>query len=157
MPCRVSGVTTAPSDVPIRTKIARISWVGIRSGRPANDEPATAKIEPDSQPAGTPTRPSAAPPAAAVTSVSARWRAVSKRLSGDGADKMETFTAGRAHSCAATHPARSMPRGDARVKSSPGEEKPSIYIALFDICGDGMPARRLARRTPRVFADAVER
>ena len=42
--------------------MARINSVGITIGRPASAAPATAKIEPDSQPAGTPMSPNAAPP-----------------------------------------------------------------------------------------------
>ena len=57
MPCSVSGVTTAPSDMPISTNIARIINVGISIGRPASEAPATARIEPDNQPAGTPSQP----------------------------------------------------------------------------------------------------
>jgi len=86
MPCNVSGVTTAPSDIPIRMKIARIKDVGTCIGRPANDAPATARIEPDSQPAGMPTSPNAAPPTAANASVSPRWRSATMRSWVAGAD-----------------------------------------------------------------------
>jgi hypothetical protein len=78
MPCNVSGVTTAPSEMPISTKIARINNVGISIGRPISEAPATANIEPDSQPAGTPERPKTAPPAAAIAKVSARWRNIAR-------------------------------------------------------------------------------
>src|SRR5262245_8494825 len=87
IPCSVSGVTTAPSDVPISTKIAHISSVGISIGRPAIAEPATARIEPDSQPAGTPISPSAAPPTAAVARVSDRRPKTTRRGLEDVEDK----------------------------------------------------------------------
>ena len=48
MPCSVSGVTTAPSEMPISTKMARVSSGGISSGRPASAAAATSRIEPDS-------------------------------------------------------------------------------------------------------------
>jgi hypothetical protein len=75
--------------MPISTKMARINSVGINIGRPASDAPATARIEPDSQPAGTPRSPNADPPAAAMTSVSARWRKDARRSLTDGADKIQ--------------------------------------------------------------------
>ena len=115
IPCNVSGVTTAPSDMPISTKMARINNVGISIGRPASDAPATARIEPDSQPAGTPMSPSAAPPAAARASVSARWRTVVKRSVTDDADKTRALREPSAP-CAEAHRMRSMPRAGARVK-----------------------------------------
>jgi hypothetical protein len=64
--------------VPIKTKIARISVAGISIGRPAIAAPATARIEPESLPAGTPTSPSALPPIAAIASVSERRRRATK-------------------------------------------------------------------------------
>ena len=47
MPCSVSGVTTAPSEMPISTNSTRISGVGISIGRPASEAAATAMIAPD--------------------------------------------------------------------------------------------------------------
>src|SRR5450759_4819241 len=76
MPCRVSGVTTAPKEM------------GISIGRPASDAQATARIEPDRNPAGIPRKPSVMPPTAANARVSARWRNIAVRLMGAGADKV---------------------------------------------------------------------
>ena len=83
MPCSVSGVTTAPSEMPMTTKIERVSSVGISSGRPAKAAADAVKIAPDSQPAGSPSMPKVAPPTAAMASVSATRRRVCRR-SGDG-------------------------------------------------------------------------
>src|SRR5262249_52543600 len=69
----------------------RINNVGTCIGRPASDAPATARIEPDSHPAGTPTRPNAAPPAAANASVSPRWRNATIRSWVVGADNAQSF------------------------------------------------------------------
>ena len=96
MPCSVSGVTTAPSEMPISTRRTRISGVGISIGRPASAAPATARIEPDRKPAGIPSRPSVRPPAAANASVSARWRNMAVRLIDDGTDKDGAFAEPRA-------------------------------------------------------------
>ena len=47
MPCSVSGVTTAPSEMPTSTKIERVSSCGISSGRPASAAAPTVRMEPD--------------------------------------------------------------------------------------------------------------
>src|SRR5215831_1789512 len=90
MPCSVSGVTTEPSEIPISTKIARVTKVGTSSGRPASEAAATARIEPDSQPAGNPVSPSAVPPLTAKASVSARRRRVPRRSVVGGTDKFQS-------------------------------------------------------------------
>ena len=118
MPCKVSGVTAAPSDMPMSMNIARINSVGMNIGRPATAAPATAKIEPDSQPAGTPARPSAAPPMAATPSVSARWRRPASRFVAEGAGKVQALGEPSAPGVAA-HRAGSMTRAEARVKCRP--------------------------------------
>src|SRR5262249_24072582 len=115
MPCKVSGVTTAPSDMPMSTNIARISGVGTNIGRAARAAPATARMEPDNQPAGTPARPSTAPPTAATPSVSARWRRSASRFVAEGAYKGSILKEPGAPGAAA-HQAGSMTRADARVK-----------------------------------------
>src|SRR5262249_59188772 len=88
---------------------------GVNMGRRASGAPATARMEPDSQPAGTPARPSTAPPTAATPSVSARWRRSASRLVAEGADKDSAFKEPGAPGVAA-HQAGSMTRADARVK-----------------------------------------
>src|SRR5450631_437614 len=88
MPLSVAGVTTAPSEIPISTRRMRIGSVGIVIGRPASEAQATARIEPDSQPAGTPVSPSVSPPATANASVSATSRNILVRSMDDGADKV---------------------------------------------------------------------
>ena len=47
MPVSVSGVTTPPSVMPSKTKIARMSGTGTVIGRPHSAAIETAKIEPD--------------------------------------------------------------------------------------------------------------
>ena len=47
MPCSMAGVTTAPSEMPITTKIARASDAGTSIGRPASAAIATASTEPE--------------------------------------------------------------------------------------------------------------
>jgi hypothetical protein len=70
MPPSVSGVTAPPNEIPVMTKVIRASGSGMRTGRPAMAAIETARIAPDSQPAGNPGRPSAAPPILPMTSVS---------------------------------------------------------------------------------------
>src|SRR5262245_9190076 len=70
-PLSVSGVTTAPSRMPTRTKHRRASGSGICIGRPASAANATVNIEPETRPPGKPTRVSPTPPSAAISSVSA--------------------------------------------------------------------------------------
>src|SRR5262245_9568972 len=130
MPCKVSGVTTAPSDMPMSTNIARISSVGTDIDRPARAAPATARMEPDSQPAGTPARPSTAPPTAATPSVSARWRRSVSRFVAEGADKGSVLKEPGAPGVAA-HQAGSMTRADARVKCLWGR-KLQVVISEID-------------------------
>ena len=91
MPFSVAGVTTAPSEMPISTRRMRIGSIGISIGRPASEAAATARIEPERYPAGTPSSPSVRPPAAANASVSATWRTIAVRLLDDGADKNGGF------------------------------------------------------------------
>jgi hypothetical protein len=71
MPRSVSGVTTAPSRIPISTKHTRASGIGIFIGRPASAATAVASMEPDTRPAGTPIHIKPSPPTAAISSVSA--------------------------------------------------------------------------------------
>ncbi len=52
MPVSVSGVTTAPSEMPTITKHGRASRSGTFIGRPASAATATASIEPETRPAG---------------------------------------------------------------------------------------------------------
>ncbi len=47
MPCSVSGVTTEPSEMPISTKMTRVSQSGIFIGRRASAATATAMIAPE--------------------------------------------------------------------------------------------------------------
>ena len=56
--------------------MVQVSRSGMYIARPANAAQATASIAPDSQPAGTPMTPKAAPPIVATESVSARCRAL---------------------------------------------------------------------------------
>ena len=61
--------------------MVRASRIGMYIGRPRSDAAATERMAPDSQPAGTPITPSNVPPIAAMTSVSARCRALIQRES----------------------------------------------------------------------------
>ena len=74
MPARVSGVTTAPSSMPISTKQIRASHSGTRVGRRNRAAVATASTEPETRPAGTPISVKVIPPAAAIASVSTTGR-----------------------------------------------------------------------------------
>ena len=56
IPLSVSGVTTAPSRIPTRTKHTRAIGTGIFMGRPASAAIATASIEPETSPPGKPIR-----------------------------------------------------------------------------------------------------
>src|SRR5438067_394723 len=78
IPWSVSGVTTAPSRMPTRTKHTRASGIGTRTGRPANAATATKSMDPDTSPPGKPSIWKPMPPAAAISSVSTTcriWRA----------------------------------------------------------------------------------
>jgi len=83
IPVSVSGVTTAPSSMPISMKHRRASHSGILVGRPASAAHATASTDPETSPAGTPIRLKPTPPAPATASVSATCRN-SWRLGGRG-------------------------------------------------------------------------
>ena len=126
MPCSVSGVTTAPSEMPISTRRTRSSGVGISIGRPASEAAATANIEPDRKPAGIPRKPSVNPPTAATASVSARLRAVAMWLMDDGADKMA-----RSMPCAAApvnRPTAQFQNSRSRVNASSGRTDDSDSV-----------------------------
>src|SRR5262245_12977708 len=70
-PLIVAGVTTAPSEMPTSTEIARDNATGTVTGRPASAATATASSEPMTRPAGKPSHPNTMPPTAAIDSVSA--------------------------------------------------------------------------------------
>src|SRR6516162_8890212 len=70
IPCKVSGVTTAPSRMPITTNATCASGTGIVIGRPSNAATAVASIDPDTKPAGMPIHVKPSPPARAVSKVS---------------------------------------------------------------------------------------
>src|SRR5262249_59688966 len=91
------------------------SSAGTNDGQAARAVQATARMKPDSQPAGTPARPRTAPPTAANPSVSARWRRSASRFVAEGADKGSILKEPGAPGVAA-HQAGSMTRADARVK-----------------------------------------
>ncbi len=74
IPSSVSGVTTAPSNMPTSTKHNRASTCGTFIGRPMSATTATASIEPETRPAGNPISVKMTPPAVAISSVSAVWR-----------------------------------------------------------------------------------
>src|SRR3954468_10158161 len=70
-PLSVSGDTTAPSEIPTTTEMHRDSGTGICTGRPHSAAVATPSSEPVTRPAGKPSQFNAAPPTAAIDSVSA--------------------------------------------------------------------------------------
>ena len=72
MPRSISGFTTDPSRMPTSTKHTRATAAGTSMGRPLTPAIATASIEPDSRPAGSPMSVNATPPIKAMASVSAR-------------------------------------------------------------------------------------
>ena len=70
-PRNVSGVTIAPSRMPIIRKQRRATGSGTFIGRPIRAAIATASTEPETSPAGMPRKTKATPPAAATSRVSA--------------------------------------------------------------------------------------
>ena len=98
MPWSVSGVTMAPSRMPISTRHTRVTGAGTCIGRPASAAMETASTEPEMMPAGIPSMAKLTPPAAAIASVSA----VCNRSRGEGKEGSML--------------PRSMPRADGCVK-----------------------------------------
>ena len=70
-PFNVSGVATAPSEMPTSTEMTRDNGAGTISGRPASAAAATDSSDPEISPAGKPIHVNRAPPTAAISSVSA--------------------------------------------------------------------------------------
>ena len=75
MPATVSGVATAPIEMPSAMKQARDRSWGRNIGRPASAATAEKTMAPASQPAGNPAKLNSVPPAAAISSVSVTWSA----------------------------------------------------------------------------------
>src|SRR5882757_7768035 len=73
-PLRVSGDTTAPSEIPTTTEMTRDSGTGIWTGRPHHAAVAPPSNEPVTRPAGKPNQFTARPPTVAIDSVSAARR-----------------------------------------------------------------------------------
>ena len=69
-PLSVSGVTTAPSEMPTTTEMTRDSGTGICTGLPNSAAVATPSSEPVTRPAGKPSQFRMSPPTAAIASVS---------------------------------------------------------------------------------------
>ena len=90
IPFSVSGVTTAPSSIPIMMKQMRASGIGTFMGRPIRAAAATANIEPETRPAGRPIRAKPMPPAAPIVSVSPIWIRSRRGDVGGGIDRSRT-------------------------------------------------------------------
>ena len=108
MPCRVSGVTTAPSEMPISTRSTRISS-GDRH-RPAGERSTGHRENRAGQPAGGCREPERQPAVAAKASVSDRrpQNGAAMRVLDNGADKRAFAEPGAPAPSARS--ARSMPR-----------------------------------------------
>src|SRR5258707_1445021 len=90
-PLSVSGVTTAPSEIPTTTEMTRDSGTGICTGRPHSAAVATPSSEPVTRPAAKPNQLSVMPPSVAIDSVSAARR--HSRFAGIGADAIVAINA----------------------------------------------------------------
>ena len=123
-PFSVSGVTTAPSEIPTMTEMMRDNGAGMSTGRPHNAAVATPSNEPVTRPAGNPAQVRRNPPPAATASVSAARS--HSFFAGIGEDAIGAINA--APSQRRQTPARSLvtgplPQGDAdEVGAVPGAE-----------------------------------
>src|SRR5262245_51319570 len=80
MPASVSGVATAPIDMPSAMKNVRASQVGTKIGRPASAATAENNMDPEIQPAGKPAQVKAAPPTAPIANDSAIRSTIRRRF-----------------------------------------------------------------------------
>src|SRR3954470_15815740 len=111
-PLSVSGVTTAPSEIPTTTEMTRDSGTGICTGRPHSAAIATPSSEPVTKPAGKPSQFSVMPPTAAIDRVSAARRHSCFSGIGDDAIGADQCRAGQASSNPLNARTRALPQHD---------------------------------------------